>query len=90
MKISGQCLVVREMPQEPEKEKKPRRVRFTHPKWRVRRALLAFRLPPLKGKLPGFFSVTVRANWRIIFRFEGSEALDLDNIAHKWFILCLE
>jgi len=38
----------------------------------------SFRLHPLKGKLQGFFSVTVRANWRIIFRFEGSEAFDLD------------
>jgi toxin HigB-1 len=38
----------------------------------------AFRLHPLKGKLQGFFSVTVRANWRIIFRFEGSEAFDID------------
>jgi proteic killer suppression protein len=37
-----------------------------------------FRLHPLKGKLQGFFSVTVRANWRIIFRFEGSEAFDID------------
>jgi len=37
-----------------------------------------FRLHPLKGELKGFFSVTVRANWRIIFRFEGSEAFDLD------------
>ena len=37
-----------------------------------------FRLHPLKGKLQGFFSVTVRANWRIIFRFEGAEAFDID------------
>jgi proteic killer suppression protein len=37
-----------------------------------------FRLHPLKGELKGFFSVTVRANWRIIFRFEGGEAFDLD------------
>jgi proteic killer suppression protein len=37
-----------------------------------------FRLLPLKGKLQGFYSVTVRANWRIIFRFEGGEAFDLD------------
>ena len=37
-----------------------------------------FRLHPLKGKLQGFFSVTVRANWRIIFRFEGGEAFDID------------
>lgn len=39
-----------------------------------------FRLHPLKGELQGFFSVTVRANWRIIFRFEGGEAFDLDFI----------
>ena len=39
-----------------------------------------FRLQPLKGELKGFFSVTVRANWRIIFRFEGGEAFDLDFI----------
>ena len=31
-----------------------------------------FRLHPLKGQLKGFYSVTVRANWRIIFRFENS------------------
>ena len=37
-----------------------------------------FHLHPLKGKLQGFFSVTVRAKWRIIFRFEGGEAFDLD------------
>jgi proteic killer suppression protein len=37
-----------------------------------------FLLHPLKGKLQGFFSVTVRANWRIIFRFEGGEAFDID------------
>ena len=37
-----------------------------------------FRLHHLNGKLQGFFSVTVRANWRIIFRFEGGEAFDID------------
>ena len=37
-----------------------------------------FHLQPLKGKLQGFFSVTVRANWRIIFQFEGGEAFDID------------
>jgi proteic killer suppression protein len=37
-----------------------------------------FRLHPLKGEMKGFFSVIVRANWRIIFRFEGGEAFDLD------------
>ncbi len=37
-----------------------------------------FRLHPLKGELTGFYAVTVRANWRIIFRFENGSALDLD------------
>jgi proteic killer suppression protein len=37
-----------------------------------------FRLHPLKGDLAGFWSLTVRANWRIIFRFDDSKALDVD------------
>jgi proteic killer suppression protein len=37
-----------------------------------------FHLHSLKGKLKRFFSVTVRANWRIIFRLEGGEAFDVD------------
>ena len=40
--------------------------------------LPTFHLHPLKGDLQGFFAVTVRANWRIIFRFAGSEACDID------------
>jgi toxin HigB-1 len=31
-----------------------------------------------KGELKGFYSAYVRANWRIIFRFEGGDALDVD------------
>ncbi len=37
-----------------------------------------YRLHPLKGDLKGFWSVTVRANWRIIFRFEGEDAVDVE------------
>lgn len=37
-----------------------------------------FRLHPLKGRLKGFWAVTVRANWRVIFRFEEGEAMDVD------------
>jgi proteic killer suppression protein len=37
-----------------------------------------FRLHPLKGDMKGFFAVTVRANWRIVFRFEGGNVLDVD------------
>jgi toxin HigB-1 len=39
-----------------------------------------YRLHPLKGDLRGFWSVTVRANWRIIFRFEGDDAFDVEMI----------
>ena len=42
--------------------------------------LPGYRLHPLKGGLKGFWSVTVRANWRIIFRFEGTDALDVELI----------
>lgn len=42
--------------------------------------LPGYHLHPLKGDLKGFWSVTVRANWRIIFRFEGTDALDIELI----------
>lgn len=38
----------------------------------------SFRLHPLKGELKGFWAVTVRANWRIIFRFADETATDVD------------
>jgi toxin HigB-1 len=37
-----------------------------------------FRLHPLKGELKGFWAVEVSGNWRIIFRCEAGDALDLD------------
>jgi len=37
-----------------------------------------FRLHPLKGDLNGFWAVSVRANWRIIFRFRDGKADDVD------------
>ena len=37
-----------------------------------------YRLHPLKGDLKGLWSVTVRANWRIIFRFAGTDAFDVE------------
>ena len=43
-------------------------------------AIPRYRLQPLKGDLKGFWSVTVRANWRIIFRFEGEDAFDVELI----------
>ena len=40
-------------------------------------ALPSYRLHPLKGDLRGFYAVTVRANWHLIFRFDDGEATDL-------------
>ena len=42
--------------------------------------LPGFRLHPLKGDLKGFWSVTVLANWRVIFRFEEGHACDVNLI----------
>lgn len=40
--------------------------------------LPGYRLHALKGDLRGYWAVTVRANWRIAFRFEDGVALDVD------------
>ena len=37
-----------------------------------------FRLHPLKGDRKGFWSVTVRANWRMTFRFAQGRAVEVD------------
>jgi proteic killer suppression protein len=37
-----------------------------------------YRLHRLKGRLAGFWSVTVSGNWRIVFRFEDGDAFDVD------------
>lgn len=34
----------------------------------------------LAGNLRGYYAVTVNANWRIIFRFDGIDAIDIDYI----------
>lgn len=40
--------------------------------------LPGFHLHPLKGEMKGLWAVTVRANWRVTFRFEEGEAWDVD------------
>ena len=42
--------------------------------------LPGYGLHPLKGDLRGYWSVKVSGNWRIIFRFQDGDALDLDLI----------
>jgi toxin HigB-1 len=39
-----------------------------------------FQLHPLKGELKGFWAVTVRANWRVVFRFAAPDVFDVDYV----------
>ncbi len=40
--------------------------------------LPGYRLHQLKGDLKGLWSVSVSANWRIVFRFEGTDAFEVE------------
>ena len=33
---------------------------------------------PSQGDLAGYWSITIRANWRIVFRFEQGDVTDVD------------
>jgi toxin HigB-1 len=51
----------------------------------VAKSIEAMRIPnyhlhALKGDRKGFWSVTVKTNWRLIFRFEGNAVHDLELI----------
>ena len=37
-------------------------------------------LHPLKGKLKGFWAVTVSGNWRVVFRFKEGNVYEVDYI----------
>ncbi|MEI8031480.1 MAG: type II toxin-antitoxin system RelE/ParE family toxin [Comamonadaceae bacterium] len=40
--------------------------------------LPGYRFHPLKGELAGEFAVSVSGNWRITFRFNGEDAIDVN------------
>jgi proteic killer suppression protein len=42
--------------------------------------LPGFRLHPLKGEFKGLWAVTVRANWRVVFRIANRDVLDVDYV----------
>jgi proteic killer suppression protein len=42
--------------------------------------LPGFKLHPLKREWKGFWAVTVRANWRVVFRFADGDACDVDYV----------
>ena len=37
-----------------------------------------YRLHPLKGDMAGLWSIRVSGNWRVVFGFKDSEAVDVD------------
>ena len=41
-------------------------------------ALPGFRLHALRGDLAGFWAVSVSGNWRLVWRFDGADAVDVD------------
>ena len=42
--------------------------------------LPGFHLHPLKGRFKGFWSVTVLANWRVIFKIKDGDTCEVDLI----------
>lgn len=40
--------------------------------------LPGYRLHPMKGEYDGFYAVEVSGNWRVVFRFDGDDATDVD------------
>jgi proteic killer suppression protein len=44
--------------------------------------LPGYRLHPLRGEMKGLWSVTVRANWRIVFRMEENDVFDVGLIGY--------
>lgn len=42
--------------------------------------LPGLRLHALKGDRAGFHAVSVSGNWRVVFRFEGKDATDVDYV----------
>ena len=42
--------------------------------------LPGYRLHKLKGKLEGYWSISISGNWRVTFRFEDEDVHDLDLI----------
>ena len=41
-----------------------------------------WRLHPMKGNLAGYWSLRVTGNWRVVFRFQDGEAVDVDLVEY--------
>ena len=44
--------------------------------------LPGLRVHRLNGDLPGYWSLSVSGNWRIVFRFEDGDAFDVDLVEY--------
>ena len=55
-----------------------RRLRSLRSDLLAARNATGFRLHPLKGDRAGQWSVRVSGNWRVVFRFEDDDAVDVD------------
>ncbi len=44
--------------------------------------LLGFGLHRLEGDLAGYWTIAVRGDWRIIFRFDAGNAIDVDLVEY--------
>jgi proteic killer suppression protein len=53
-------------------------IRLDHAETVADMDLAGLKLHALKGELNGFWAVTVRANWRVVFRFTDSDAFNVD------------
>jgi len=42
--------------------------------------LPGFRLHSLRGELSGYWAITVRANWRVIFRMQDGDVWEVDYV----------
>ena len=45
--------------------------------------LPGYRLHKLKGEYEGYWAVDVSGNWRVVFRFEGGHATDVDFVDYR-------
>jgi proteic killer suppression protein len=45
--------------------------------------LPGYRLHKLKGEYKGYWAVDVLRNWRVVFRFEGEHATDVDFVDYR-------
>jgi len=50
-------------------------------------SLPGFRMHSLRGRLRDRYAVSVSANWRVTFGFEGGHAVDVDYVDYHWRVV---